>query len=131
MHFFGPIATWNREKAAYGLLKRCYVINYEQSKHEYRIKKGPHIICADPLCHKIFASDDAYIAHIEELMQIKDRSKIPIGILKEDVYKRMAVDALMDVVSYVDEEKAAEVKEAAKKAKAAKHPSVKGRRAPP
>ena len=41
-------------------------------------------------------------------------------MLKEDVFKKMAVDALVDVVSYVDEDKVAELKEAAKKAKAAK-----------
>lgn len=116
-----------KDKAAYELLKRCYLINYEQTKHEYRIKKGPHVVCADPLCHKIFASDDAYVEHIEEMMEGVDvsggggdRSKVPKGVLKEDVYKRMAVEALLEVVSYVDEEKAAEVREAAKKAKAAR-----------
>ena len=38
-----------KDKMEYEVLKRCFIINYEQGKHEYRIKKGPHIICADPL----------------------------------------------------------------------------------
>ena len=68
----------NKDKASYELLKRCYVINYEHSKHEYRIKKGPHIMCADPLCHKIFASDEAYIEHVEEMQRLhsEDPSKV-------------------------------------------------------
>ena len=113
-----------KDKAAYELLKRCYIINYEQTKHDYRIKKGPHVVCADPLCHKIFASDDAYVEHIEEMMEGVNVSggegllESPQGS-EEDVYKRMVVEALLEVVSYVDEEKAAEVREAAKKAKAA------------
>ena len=72
----------NKDKASYELLKRCYVINYEHSKHEYRIKKGPHIMCADPLCHKIFASDEAYVEHVEEMQRLhsEDPSKVCIGV---------------------------------------------------
>ena len=67
-----------RDKVEYEILKKCFVINYEQGKHEYRIKKGPHIMCADPLCHKIFASDEAYIEHVEEMQRLhsEDPSKV-------------------------------------------------------
>ena len=86
-----------RDKVEYEILKRCFVINYEQGKHEYRIKKGPHIVCADPLCHRIFSSDEEYLEHIDTMMALPDKHQLPKGVLKVDVYKRMAVDALVDV----------------------------------
>ena len=103
-----------KDKMEYEVLKRCFIINYEQSKHEYRIKKGPHIICADPLCHRIFSSDEEYLAHIDGMMNLSDKSQLPRGVLKKDVYQMMAVDSLIDVVTYVDDDKAAEIRQAAR-----------------
>ena len=94
-----------KDKTAYELLKRCYVINYEQSKHEYRIKTRPRVICADPLCHQIFASDDAYVQHVRDIMEAKEQHKVSKGVLKEDVFTTLAEDALLEVVNYVDEKK--------------------------
>ena len=69
-----------KDKMEYEVLKRCFIINYEQGKHEYRIKKGPHIICADPLCHRIFSSDEEYIEHIDAIMNLRDKSQLPRGV---------------------------------------------------
>ena len=64
------IEPMDKKEIEYNLLKRCYLINYELQKFEYRIKKGPHIVCADPLCNKFFSSDELYLEHVEEMMNL-------------------------------------------------------------
>jgi hypothetical protein len=120
-----------KDKTTYELLKRCYVINYEQSKHEYRIKTGPHVICADPLCHQIFASDDAYVQHVQDIMEAKEQHKVPKGVLKEDVFTTLAEDALLEVVNYVDEKKRKEMKDSAIRAKLARQERIRQQKIAP
>ncbi len=72
----------------YNLLLRCYMANYEEQKFEYRVKKPPYIVCADPLCAKIFSSSESYIEHIESMM--KNANKCQRGILKKDVQLNIA-----------------------------------------
>ena len=70
----------------YSLLKRCYIANYEEQKFEYRITRAPHIICADPLCGKIFAYNESYIEHIDEMMINNKQQKCKTGTkLKNDI----------------------------------------------
>lgn len=67
----------------YALLRRCYIATYEETKFEYRIKKPPMFVCADPLCGKMFSSNERYIEHVEAMM--KNPNKCSKGILKKDV----------------------------------------------
>jgi len=72
----------------YALLRRCYIATYEESKFEYRIKKPPLFVCADPLCGKMFSSNEQYIEHVEAMM--KNPNKCTKGIMKKDIQAGIA-----------------------------------------
>ncbi len=84
-----------KKQMEYQLYKRCYISNYEQQRFEYRTKKAPHIICADPLCGKIFASNEAYIQHIQVMMD--NPKKCTRGVMKVDIQSACAERGLEKV----------------------------------